>query len=243
MIELLPWAMLANGPAWMSAGVALERLHEVRLDGVLEEHRHGAAGADVVGRQRVARGVVGEGDAAEALAQVLERRGETEDGHDLAGDGDVVAGLARDAVELAAEAVDDLAHGAVVEVDAAAPRDGQRIDVELVAVHEVAVDHGREQVVGRADGVDVAGEVQVEVLHREQLRVAAAGRAALDAEDRAERRLAEGEHGVDADARSCVSERPTAVTVLPSPSGVGVMAVTSMILPSGLSLRRSSRAM
>ena len=31
------------------------------------------------------------------------------------------------------------------------------------------------------------------------------------------------------------SERPTAVTVLPSPSGVGVMAVTSMILPSGIS--------
>ena len=110
-------------------GVALERLHEVRLDGVLEEHRHGAAGADVVGRQRLARLAVAEGDAAEALAQVLERRGEAEDGHDLAGDGDVVAGLARDAVELAAEAVDDLAHGAVVEVDAAAPRDGQRVDV------------------------------------------------------------------------------------------------------------------
>ena len=39
------------------------------------------------------------------------------------------------------------------------------------------------------------------------------------------------------------SVRPTAVTVLPSPSGVGVIAVTSMILPSGLSLRRSRTAM
>ena len=143
--------------------------------------------------------VVREGDAAEALAQVLERRGEAEDGHDLAGDGDVVAGLPREAVEPAAEAVDDLAHGAVVEVDAAAPGDGQRVDVELVAVHEVAVDHRREQVVGRADGVDVAGEVQVEVLHRQQLRVAAAGRAALDPEDRAERGLAERQHRVHAE--------------------------------------------
>ncbi len=180
-------------------GVALERLHEVRLDGVLEEHRHGAAGADVVGGQRLARPAVPEGDAAEALAQVLERGGEAEDGHDLAGDGDVVAGLARKAVEPAAEAVDDLAHGAVVEVDAAPPGDGQRVDLELVAVHEVAVDHGGEQVVGRADGVDVAGEVQVEVLHREELRVAAAGGAALDAEDRAEGGLAQGEHRVHAD--------------------------------------------
>ncbi len=36
------------------------------------------------------------------------------------------------------------------------------------------------------------------------------------------------------------SAKPIEVTVLPSPSGVGVIAVTSMILPSGLSLRRSS---
>ena len=35
------------------------------------------------------------------------------------------------------------------------------------------------------------------------------------------------------------SIRPTDVVLLPSPSGVGVMAVTSMYLPSGLSLRRS----
>jgi len=32
---------------------------------------------------------------------------------------------------------------------------------------------------------------------------------------------------------------PTAVVVLPSPRGVGVMAVTSMYLPSGRSARRS----
>ncbi len=39
------------------------------------------------------------------------------------------------------------------------------------------------------------------------------------------------------------SASPIEVTVLPSPRGVGVIAVTSMILPSGLSLRRSSTAM
>ena len=39
------------------------------------------------------------------------------------------------------------------------------------------------------------------------------------------------------------SVRPIDVTVLPSPSGVGVIAVTSMMRPSGLSLRRSSSAM
>ena len=64
-----------------------------------------------------------------------------------------------------------------------------------VAVVDVVVDEGGQQVVGRADGVDVAGEVEVEVLHRDDLGVAAARRAALDAEDRAQGWLADaGDH-------------------------------------------------
>jgi hypothetical protein len=47
-------------------------------------------------------------------------------------------------------------------------------------------DEGGGEIVGRADRVDVAGQVEVEVLHRDHLAVAAAGRAALDAEDRPE---------------------------------------------------------
>ena len=39
-----------------------------------------------------------------------------------------------------------------------------------------------EQIVGDTNGVEVAGEVEVDVLHGHDLGVAAAGRAALDAE-------------------------------------------------------------
>ena len=41
---------------------------------------------------------------------------------------------------------------------------------------DVRLDDGREQVVRCADRVDVAGEVEVQVLHRDDLRVAAAAR-------------------------------------------------------------------
>ena len=47
------------------------------------------------------------------------------------------------------------------------------------------------EVVGRADRVDVAGQVEVEVLHRDDLAPPAAGGAALDPEDRPEARLAD----------------------------------------------------
>ena len=47
------------------------------------------------------------------------------------------------------------------------------------------------EVVRRADRVDVAGQVEVEVLHRDDLAAAAAGGAALDPEHRPEARLAD----------------------------------------------------
>ena len=92
----------------------------------------------------------------------------------------------------------------------------------------MVVEHGGEQVVRRADGVKVAGEVQVDVLHRHDLRVAAAGRAALASEYRAERRLATA---ASFPMRRSASARPMVVVVLPSPAGVGVMAVTRTNFP------------
>ena len=77
---------------------------------------------------------------------------------------------------------------------------------EPVAPVDVVVDHGGEQVVRRGDGVEVAGEVQVDVLHRHHLGIAAARRAALDAEAGPERGLAQAHHRLLADAVERVAE-------------------------------------
>ena len=113
-----------------------------------------------------------------------------------------------------------------------------------VAVVDVVVDQRGQQVVGERDRGEVAGEVQVDVLHRHDLRVAAAGRAALHAEHRAQRRLAQADHRPLAHAGCSASARPTVVVVLPSPAGVGEIAVIRISLPSGRSLEaaRGSRA-
>jgi hypothetical protein len=81
--------------------------------------------------------------------------------------------------------------------------------------------------------VEVAGEVQVDVLHRHDLRIAAAGRAALHAEARAERGFAQ-QIIAFLPMRLRPSPRPTVVVVLPSPAGVGLIAVTRISLPSFL---------
>ena len=85
--------------------------------------------------------------------------------------------------------------------------------------------------------MEVAGEMQIDVFHRHHLRIASARRAAFDSEHRSQT-------GSRRQMIACLpiwlsaSPSPTVVVVLPSPAAVGVMAVTRMSLPSGLSFRR-----
>src|SRR5690606_37806786 len=121
------------------------------------------------------------------------------DRHHSAGHSDVEAGCAGNAV--VAQAGDDVAQVAVIDVRAAADVDGVRVDAQGVAVEQVIVKEGAGQVIGGLHSVDVAREVNVQVLGRNHLRLAAAGGAALDAEHRAKAGLADHAGGLLADVR------------------------------------------
>src|SRR5581483_1745573 len=104
-------------------------------------------------------------DAGQARLQVGQVFGEAEHGHDLRGGRDVEAGLARHAFGGAAQPDDDVAQRAVVDVQAAAPGDAAGVDAQGVALLQRGIDDSSQQVVGGGDGMEVAREVQVDVLH------------------------------------------------------------------------------
>ena len=141
--------------------------------------------------------VIGVADdyAREPRLEVGDVAREAEHGHDLARNGNLEAVLAGHALHPAAEAVDDVAQLAVVHVHRALPGNLLRVYAERVTLLDVVIQHRGEQVVRGAYGVEVAGEVQVYVLHGHDLGVAAARGAALDAEYGAERGLAQRGHG------------------------------------------------
>ena len=183
-----------------------ESLHQVRVDRILEQRGHRALGTEVAGCDRLL--VVGQpdGDVGQALLQILQVRGQTQNRHDLGGGGDGEAGLRRHAVGRPAQAGDDVAQRAVVDIHTALPGHTARIDVERVALVDVVVNERGQRVVGTGDRVEIAGEVQVDLFHRDHLGVTAAGGAALDAHHGAERRLTQGHHGVLAQLRQRVRQ-------------------------------------
>ncbi len=184
----------------------LERLHEVRLDRFLHEHRHRTLRVERLGADRLVVAAIADDDLLEAVAHVVERRRQAQDRHDLRRGHDVVARLAREAVPRAAKAVHDVPQAAVVHVEHTAPCRAADVEAELIAEVNVVVDERREQVVRDAHRVEVAGEMEVDVLHGRNLRMTAACAAALHAEARPERWLSHADHGLLADRVQRIAE-------------------------------------
>ena len=92
-----------------------------------------------------------------------------------------------EAVLPASKADHDLAQRAVVHVHDAAPGDAARVDAQFVAEVQVVVQHRRKQVVAGGNGVEVARKVQVDILHRNYLRISATGSTSFNTKNRAKR--------------------------------------------------------
>ncbi len=105
-----------------------------------------------------------------------------------------------------AQPADDVAQRAVVDVEHALPGHAVRVEPQRVPVVDVVVDHGGQEVVGGRHRVQVARQMQVQVLERDDLAVAAAGRAALDPEGGAHGGLADGDGRLPPDAGQGLTE-------------------------------------
>ena len=191
-----PMGDVREGAAVDEGGRPLDGLHEVGLHGILKEQGQGPRRTELLRVHRASAARIADEDAPEAPLHVGEILRQTEDCHHLRGDGDVKAGLPRHAVDAPAEPRDDVAQGAVVDVEDALPHDAVHVEIECVALKDVVVDECGEKVVRRRDGVKVSRKVEVDVLHGDDLCIAAPRRAALHAEAGAERRLAQGNDGL-----------------------------------------------
>ena len=197
---------VGEGTAVDQRGRTLQCLHQIGLQCVLQQGGHSALCLQIVGGDRLAVIGVGHDHPAQPFFQIGDAAGETQHRHDLAGHGDVKAVLPGNALHFAADAVNDVAELAVIHIHAALPGDLLYVNAQSVALLNVVIQHGGQQVVGRADGVEIAGEVEVDVLHGDHLSVAAAGGAALDAKHGTERRFPQSGHGAFAQLPQTVGQ-------------------------------------
>ncbi len=202
---------VGEGAGMDEGRLLFQRLEQVGHDGVLHQHSHGAGHAEILCGDGlwIADAVVSaDHDAPDAFPHILQACGEGQDSHQLAGHRDVKACLAQGTISLVAQAHDDVAYRPIIDIHDTVPGDRVGVDVELletfaleegiapaVFVVDAGVDGGGAEVVGHADCVNVAREVQIEVLHGHDLAVAPARSTTLDAERGPHRWLTDCSHG------------------------------------------------
>ena len=135
-----PMGDVREGASVDEGGRPLDGLHEVGLHGILKEQGQGPRRTELLRVHRASAARIADEDAPEAPLHVGEILRQTEDCHHLRGDGDVKAGLPRHAVDAPAEPRDDMAQGAVVDVEDALPHDAVHVEIECVALKDVVVD-------------------------------------------------------------------------------------------------------
>ena len=84
----------------------------------------------------------------------------------------------------------------VVQVYNSFPSDFSRVDVQFIALLDMVVHHGSQQVVCCCDGMEVTCKMQVDVFHRHYLCIAAASCTAFDTHAGAKRGFSQACQGV-----------------------------------------------
>ena len=122
---------------------------------------------------------IGDDDAGEPLLQIRYILGEAKNGHDLRGDGNLKGIFSGDAVDRTSQTDHRMTKRPVVHIHGALPYNPSGVNAQCVPLLDVVVQHSSQEVVGCPDGVKVAGKMQIDVFHRQNLRITAAGGAAF----------------------------------------------------------------
>ena len=185
---------IREGPAMDKGRRSLQGLYQIRLDGILKEQSERPGHIQFLGAHHASVTRIGHHDLPQAALHILQTVRKAEDRHHLRGHGDIKARLARHAVRSATEPDHYVAECAVIEIQHTFPHHAAHIDVQRIALLDMVVNDRRQQVMRRRNRMKIPGEMQVDVLHRNNLRIAAACRAALQAKAWPQGRLPQGDH-------------------------------------------------
>jgi len=196
---------VGEGTGMDEGGLFFQCLEQIGHERILHQDGHCPSYAQVLSGDGVLLGIGADDDASNASAHVGEARGESQNRHNLTRHADIETALADRSIIQVSQTANDVTERAVIHVHHAVPGDAVGVNIELAQpnfleigfapaalVVNARINRCRAEIVCGADRMNVAGQVQVEVLHRHNLAITAASCPTLDPKCRSHRRLAYG---------------------------------------------------
>ena len=171
-------------------------LHQIRSNRIFQEHRNGSRNTQVLDRERFVVYGIPQQDILDTAAQVVLVGSQTKDCHDFGSRRNVEGRFTGNAVRLTSQTGYDVTQAAVVHVHHTVPQDLFHGEALILVLVHVVVQQCCNHVMCRCDGMEVAGKMQVDLVHRKNLGVTSSCRSTLHSETRAQRRFTEGTYRV-----------------------------------------------
>ena len=167
-------------------------LHQVRQKGVFQQYGDRSSNPQVIDCERLIVVCISQQDITDAAFQVFQIGRQTKDSHHFGSRRDVESCLCRNTVCRTSQAGYDIAQATVVYVEHAFPFDLFQPFAGVACLIDIIIQQRCDHVVGRCNRVEIAGEMQVDVFHRQYLCVSASGCSALHSETRTQRGFTQG---------------------------------------------------
>ena len=132
---------ISKGAGVHQNGASLGGAQKIRAQRITQKRRHRTRSLKVLCGHVFSGLVLTDNDAAKALTQVTIRGRQGHDDHDFAGCSDVERSLASHSVDCPAQADYDVAERSIIDVKDARPRDRTLLEVQLISLVEVIVNH------------------------------------------------------------------------------------------------------
>ena len=166
-----------------------QSLNKVRFNSIFQESCHCTVSIDLTCGNSFACIVISNDDFAQAFFQIAKTGCQAKNCHNFGSNGNVKAVLTRYAMSFATQTNNDVTEFTVVHINNAFPNDTARVNIESIALLHMVVYHCRKEHMSRSNSVEVTGEVQVNIFHRNYLGVTATSSATLYAHARTEGRF------------------------------------------------------
>ena len=186
--DIRKWASVNNH--WMVLGC----LHEVWIDSILQECYNRSRNTQVLNCKWSIIVAHTQNDAADASIQVVDIACKAQDSHNLRCWSDVEASFGWNTIYRASQARYNMAQRTIVDIEHSTPHNLLQTHLLRAIVVEVVVEQGCDKVICRGNSVEVASEVEVDILRRQHLCITATSSTTLHTEARSQRRLSQSNH-------------------------------------------------
>ena len=126
--------------------IVFQRLHQIRLHCLLQQHRHSAIGFNIAAEYRTAVTAISHNDISQTAFQISQIISKAQNSHDFGCHGNVKPSFTRESVSNTAKAAINLAQCPIIHIKNTAESHTADIDVLLIPPVDVIINQRGQQV-------------------------------------------------------------------------------------------------